>query len=219
MLDDIDHHVASPRLTDEIRQVMDGPVSPSVARVAPAAPDEAQAPPVRQHSQRWYVVRHEPFQARDARSDIRRAGFEAHWPRRIIVRPRRDEVVEALFPGYLFARFDRDAERWGDILASNRVVGIIGMEWCGQPIPVPMGEIEALIARAGGIDIPIDCTGEGLGAPLRRFRTGESVSILDGMFAGRDGRIVQDKGADRVTLLLKLLGGEREVQVARSAVG
>jgi transcriptional antiterminator RfaH len=217
MLDDIDRSYAQAGPTDEMRRGIASRVTPSAAQAAPAAPDEAQAPPVRKHSERWYVILHKPFEGFRARNAIRRLGFEAHWPRIIDRKPRRNDVILPLFPCYLFARFDVTKGGWGAIADAAAVTAIIGVREFGAPTGMPVGAVERLIAQAGAIDLPIDPTGD-LDEVLPPLKEGSDVELLDVRFMGAKGLLKESRGGERVKVLLNILGAERLVEVPRELV-
>jgi hypothetical protein len=160
MLDDTTNNLAPLRSTETIRRGAASQVTPSAPEQGPVAPDEAQAPPVRKHSSRWYVVMHKPFEGARARRAIRAIGFDVHWPREIKRQARANDVIEPVFPGYLFVRFDESRGGWAQIRRLDHVTAICGLREHGRPVPLPRGEVEALIARAGGMDGIIDGTGD-----------------------------------------------------------
>lgn len=160
MLDDIAQGFAQAGPTEAIARGAASPVTPSAAQAAPEAPIEAPAPSVRKHSPRWYVVMHKPFEGARARREIRGLGFDVHWPREIKRRARANDEIEPVFPGYLFVRFDESRGGWAQIRRLDHVTAICGVREYGRPVPLPRGEVEALIARAGGMDGVIDNTGD-----------------------------------------------------------
>lgn len=217
MLDDTTRGSAHAAPTDVIRRGIASHVTPSAAEAAPEAPEEAQAPLVRKHSERWYVILHRPFEGSRARNAIRRLGFEAHWPRIIDRKPRRNDVILPLFPCYLFARFDVSRGGWGAIGKADAVTAIIGMRENGAPIPMPIGAVERLIAQAGAIDLPIDQTGD-LDKALEPLPAGSEIEVLDVRFMGQRGLLRESQGGERVKVLLKILGAQRVVEMPRDAV-
>lgn len=219
MLDAIGLRVAQPPAVDVIRRDAVGPVTLPDALMRSAAPDEALAPPVRKLSERWYTIQHKPFEGARARIAIRRAGFEVHWPRQIVRRHRRDDVLEPLFPGYLFARFDVARRGWGGIQRADHVVGILGLREVGAPIPVAVGEVERLIERAGAIDLPIDSTGDDrFHVLVEPIKPGTPLTLLDERLFGQPAILKADRGGDRVKVLLQMLGCDRVVELARASV-
>lgn len=217
MLDDTQGHLAMLRPTETIRRGTASHVIPSAPVSGPAALGEASALPVRKLSDRWYVVRHKPFEGFRARTAIRRLGYDVHWPRVVVRQPRRNDEIQPLFPGYLFARFHVARGGWGLIHRAAGVVGILGVEAGRSPLPVPVGEVERLISRAHGMQALIDETGDDDAAVLP-LSEGTEVMILDPMLMGQRGLLRSDKGGDRVKVLLNLLGADRVVEIERSKV-
>jgi len=217
MLDDTMRQMAEAGQTETIGQVMDGPVSPPVAPTGTDPLVEAPALPVREHTQgseRWYAVRHQPHEAPIARQKIRKLGFQTHWPRYILRRPRRDDTIAPLFPGYLFVRIDLARRSWGPIQAIEEVTGLLGAIQGRAPVPAPFGEVERLIQRAGGCDRVIDDTLDN----VEPIAPGDAVLVVDGVLAGHGGILRSDRGEARVALLMTMMGVQREVIVPRKAV-
>ena len=74
-----------------------------------------------------------------------------------------------------------------------------------RPRPTPRGLVEQLIAT----------TGETNGVDFRdRLVLGQNVRFLTGPFAEKIGRLVSLDDADRVAVLLEILGAERQIAVA-----
>lgn len=171
----------------------------------------------------WYCVQHRAGFGAQTKCALRRAGFEVHWPREVIRPFRRDDVLRPLFPGYLFAQVAA-GRRWGAILSVSYVLGIVGIRDRGTPCVVPDKIVEALIACAGAIDLAIDNTPEAkmeraLGHDVSSdLMPGGRVRILAPGFEGLEGVLCEDRGDERVRVLLEILGGSREVAVPRSMV-
>lgn len=154
---------------------------------------------------RWYVVQTQPHGETKAVGHLKRQGFETYLPRYLKRRrhARRIEIVEApLFPRYLFVRIDVSAQRWRCIHSTVGVSRLV----CNGEEPTPVGDpvISALREREGT---------DGLVRlePRRRFAPGEQVRILDGALASCLGLYEGMADADRVKVLLDLLG--RKVRV------
>lgn len=161
---------------------------------------------------RWVVVRHRADDGGNVRFNIRRAGIDVHWPRIWERRPRRDDVARPLFGGYMFARLD-PGQSWGPILRVRNVLGVLsGAD--GAPIPVPEGTVERLIEKAGAIDGVINTLPDAMPA---RMAPGTKLAVLSGPFAELDAVLAQDAGA-RVQVLLRIMGGDRIVQMPRENV-
>jgi transcription elongation factor/antiterminator RfaH len=137
--------------------------------------------------------------------NLTRQGFTSFLPRisRTVRHARKtSQVLRPLFPHYLFVSLDLDVDKWG---AVRSTIGISSMIMNGErPGPVPRGVTESIMAatdRAGG-------SGCHNGLVI-----GETVQFLSGPFADRLGVLVRMNDADRVSVLLELLGSQREVDV------
>ncbi|WP_160119655.1 transcription termination/antitermination protein NusG [Rhodovarius lipocyclicus] len=197
--------------TKSIGQGTAGPVSSPDAGRGTDPLERAPGSSGATHSERWYAVHHKAHEAPTARLKIRRLGFQTHWPRYILRRPRRDDVITPLFPGYLFVKLDIRRRSWGPIQAIDEVVGMLGAYDGRPPAAAPIGEVERLIQRAGGCDKVIDETPDS----LLEMQPGDSVLIVDGLFNGFGGLLRGDHGPERVAVLMTMLGIQREVIVPR----
>lgn len=203
--------------TETIWQGTAGHVSPPVAPMGTDHLVEAPALPVREHTlggERWYAVCHKPHEAPIARQKIRKLGFQTHWPRFILRRPRRDDTIAPLFPGYLFVRFDLTRRSWGPINAIGEVVGLLGAVNGRPPVAAPTGEVERLIDWAGGCDAVIDDTLDN----VETIASGTTVLIMDGVLAGKSGILRGDRGEARVAVLMTMMGMEREIILPRRSL-
>lgn len=159
----------------------------------------------------WYCIKTRPRQERSARHWLEtETGLEVFCPLLSFERPRQSgkvRVVEAMFPGYLFARFDfPNASR--RVCTTNGVAKIVGFG--GKPSVVPEEVIRQLRdAVAGDETVYIPSA----------IKPGEEVQVIEGPFRGIRALVTRVlPGRDRVHILLELLGIEREVEVSADAV-
>ena len=154
--------------------------------------------------QHWYCVHTKPRAEAQALEHLQRQGFECLLPRlqRTVLRNgRRQTVVEALFPRYLFLRADAEATSLAPVRSTKGAVGLV--RTAGLPATVPDDFIERLQA---------DANADGLiTLPERRLLPGERVAITDGPLAGLQGIYTQAQGEQRALVLLELLGGAQSV--------
>jgi len=159
----------------------------------------------------WYCVKARPRQERSAKAALaNEAGIEVFCPMLRFERARKSgrvRVVEAMFPGYLFARFCYE-EKNRLVSTSNGVSTIIAFG--GIPAVVPeaiINELRASVADGETVEIPASLS------------IGEEVQMVEGPFQGLRAIVTSVMPARaRVTVLLELLGMEREVEVAEAAV-
>ncbi len=135
----------------------------------------------------------------------RRSGVEAFAPRiRVRKECRAGGVVtttEALFPGYLFARF-RYPEQVRRVVSTTGVVGLVSFG--GPPPRLADDTIAHLRQHAEPIAPPL--------SPV--FEEGDWVRVAAGCFRGAEGRVRElTDGRGRICVLLSLLGHDVEVSL------
>ena len=96
----------------------------------------------------WYLVYSKPRQEKGAVENLLRQNYEVYFPQIRTWRTHhgnRKQVIEPLFPRYLFVRFDLATQRW---LPIRSTVGVSRLVCLGDmPLPVPSGIVEGLKAR------------------------------------------------------------------------
>ena len=153
----------------------------------------------------WYVIQTKTKKELEAKSYLSMKGVEVFSPTMEIVTARGGRMVsgqQALFPGYLFGRFnlleDYSLVRWGR--GVRKIVG-----FGAEPIPVADEVIELIRHRAqGGECVKKACSFEP--NELVRVRSGPMKDLL-GVFE----RWVSD--SERVRVLLNLVGFRPTVEL------
>lgn len=171
--------------------------------------------------QRWFCIQTFPRAEELAISELLAQGFEAHLPRerteRLVRRFRKPDefvvTIKPFFRGYLFARFDREVDYWRPIASTAGVRRIFGTA-PERPTPVPVGVVEALIARSAPDGI-ID--GRSSMVRLEAILVGEKVRFLEGPFADLTA-VCTWSNSKRVRLLMEVMGGPQTVEIARELV-
>ncbi len=156
----------------------------------------------------WFCLRAEGRREHVAALNLTRHGeVEAFAPR---IRLRREgraggvqNVTEALFPGYLFARF-RYPEQVRRVVSTTGVLGLVAFG--GPPPRLDDGTIAhlRLHAEPAITAAPV--------SPV--FEEGDWVRVAAGCLRGSEGRVRQAAGShERVCVLLSLLGHDVEISV------
>jgi transcriptional antiterminator RfaH len=155
---------------------------------------------------RWYCIKTQPKRENVAYGQlITLAEVEAFFPR--VKYGRTSErgprmVVEALFPGYLFAKFSPV----GRIRAVRYARGVAYIVRQGRDFaPVPDTIIQALhsLAATQVLELPPD-----------PWKLGEQVRVIAGIFRGATGKVAGLVPArQRVQILLELLGNENRIEL------
>ena len=158
---------------------------------------------------RWHAVLCKPRREAVAEANLRNQGFEAYLPRMIGLRRkagRWQEVIEPLFPRYLFLNADDATRSLAPVRSTLGVTNLV--RFCGAPAFVPPGVVEALRDAA---DPETGC---------HRFRVapfapGERVRFEAGPFKGLEGLFEMESGEARVVVLLDLIGKANRLTVSR----
>ncbi len=160
----------------------------------------------------WYCLRSQVKREYVAAANLReRVDIEVFSPRiRRILNTRRGlhmQTTEALFPGYLFARFAY-GEKMRHVISTFGVISIVAFG--GQSPPVADRVIEYLREEVASAE-------QTSSTPI--LEEGSWVRILSGCFQYIEGKVLQfDPRTERVRLLLSMLGNEVKVTVSSDRV-
>jgi transcriptional antiterminator RfaH len=159
----------------------------------------------------WFCLRSQPKHEHIAAAHLRTAGgVETFLPRVRFKRATRRGVVwvtEALFPNYLFARFD-----WRESLREVQSVhGVCGVVHFGQLWPtIPEATIEQLRREIGADELRV--------IP-GRLEPGDEVMIVSGAMHGLHAVISRVVPArERVAVLLDFLGRQTTIELPENSV-
>ncbi|XHR26778.1 MAG: transcription termination/antitermination NusG family protein [Chthoniobacteraceae bacterium] len=157
----------------------------------------------------WYCLRSQPKHEHIAAAHLRILNdVDVYCPRIRVQRMTRRGLVwftDALFPGYLFCRFDRVISQKAVTYAS----GVSGIVRFGADLAVaPDTVIAELRSHFSGESVHTVVVPE--------IKEGDSVVITEGPFLGIKTLVTQAVPAlDRVRILLDILGEAREVVIER----
>lgn len=162
---------------------------------------------------RWYLVYTKPACEALALRNLLRQGYEVYLPRVVqTVRraERRFERIVALFPRYLFLRLNEGQQALAPVASTLGVAAIV--RFGGRYALVPDELIGELQSRADPV------TGLHRLTCSESLRPGAVVRIRLGPFDGLEGVFERRAGADRVVVLLTLLGQAAPVCVPADSV-
>jgi transcriptional antiterminator RfaH len=146
----------------------------------------------------WYAVSTKPHQEKQAELHIEQCGIECFLPllkaSKIIRRTRRT-VIEPLFPGYLFARFDLE-KHFRAVSYTTGVRKIV--EFGSGPVELDATMIDAIKEKLN----------DGYVTPhSEHFKMGQILHIKGGPLAGFQAVFIREMtDRNRVLLLLNTLG-------------
>ena len=164
-------------------------------------PDNPDAP-----QPRWYCIHSKPKCEHLVAAALKQfPEVEGYCPRLRFQRvtPRgKVWFTEALFPSYLFARFDWTQSHRA-VKYSNNVLRIV--EFGGEPAPVPDQIIENLKLEMNDLDVREIQFG---------VKVGDTVEVAEGPMRGLKGIVERiASGEERVRILLEFLGRQNFVEV------
>jgi transcription antitermination factor NusG len=153
---------------------------------------------------KWYIVRAEPQADFLAASELLNAGFEIFSPRVKAHQAGNGPHMAALFPGYLFLKWDLEGQGKPSFHGAPHVAGWVNFE--GVAPAVPDDVIRELAHRVERIN--------GDGGLWRRFQTGDRVRIVSGKLEGL-GEVVEPTSSpqSRVRVLMQFMGRLVSAQV------
>lgn len=149
--------------------------------------------------QEWFVVYAKARQEDIAFQNLERQQFHCYLPRIQLSKRRNGQIVpsiEPFFPRYLFVRLALQDQDWAPIRSTRGVCGLVKFE--GVPKRIPEQFINLLKENEDPLFLQrvID----------KSWKTGDQVNIEHGPFAGYKCIFQQKRGADRVSVLLDMVG-------------
>jgi transcription elongation factor/antiterminator RfaH len=159
---------------------------------------------------RWYAIHSLPRREFGACAQLEAQSYPIFLPCHLkTVRHARrlNTISTPFFPRYLFVRLDLSRDRWRSI---NSTFGVAGLVMEGdQPLPVPVGVVEALKNRFQP---------NGAMPRFDDLAVGQRVEVMVGPLASLVGRLECFDGKTRVRVLLQLMGTWASVSLNRDAV-
>ena len=154
----------------------------------------------------WYAVRAQPKHEHIAAAHLaREAGIEVFLPRisfRRATRQGASWVTEALFPNYIFARFDL-CEALRQVRHTRGISGVVhfGHRWPNIPDPI-IAELRQLMGAESIHVIPAEMS------------PGDRVRIAGGAFHGLEALVTRVMpGQQRIAVLMEFLGRQTVVEL------
>ena len=159
----------------------------------------------------WFCLKTQPKREHLAATVLRRQfGVECFSPRlrfRRITQRGPVWFVEAMFPGYLFAKFIYSTQHRA-VESSHGISGIV--HFGDRLATLPENIVTGLQSRVGAEEIvTLDCS----------IKVGQSVQVIDGAFQGLEAVVTHLLPAkDRIRVLFDFLGRFVEMEVSTAKV-
>ena len=154
----------------------------------------------------WFCLKSKPRQEAVAVRNLKSVGeIEVFFPR--LRRTRRGheknkEVIEPLFPGYVFLKFNPE-DLHGTVKSTRGVLHLVSKN--GKAVEVDHKVIEELIGLGpDGILSMLD----------EELKVGAKIKVIRGIFAGSEGEVIKlATPQKRIAVLLTLLGAPQSVEM------
>lgn len=157
----------------------------------------------------WHLLMTKPREDERAEAHLLNQGYELFRPLLKKFRIRQGKqvaVLEPLFPRYIFIQLDDALSNWARIRSTRGVAGLV--RFSEMPARVPEDLLQILRQHCDDKGI-LDTT---LKHPFV-YCAGDAVEITAGSFKGVQAIIKEQKGEDRVILLMTLLGQEQAMEM------
>lgn len=154
----------------------------------------------------WYVVYTKARQESVALENLSRQKFEVYCPCISVCKRDKSGLVRRIqpfFPRYIFLRLDFQADNCSLIRSTRGVSGLVRFD--GVPKQVPASLIEALRHNEDNEKLQI--------VTPANWKQGDVVEIEQGPFSGYQCIYQAQKGADRVAVLLNIIGKQTRVTI------
>jgi transcriptional antiterminator NusG len=156
----------------------------------------------------WYAIRTRPNHEKTTAYLLVNKGYETYFPtyKSKLHPTKRAAIAErALFPGYVFCRFNVKTRM--PIITSPGVVSILGFG--NEPAPIPEDEIEAIktLLRSG-----FDAE------PLQFLTEGQRVRIECGPLEGLEGILLKKRNRYRLIISVTMLQRSISVEIDRDSI-
>ena len=155
----------------------------------------------------WYLIFTKPRQENLARENLERQGFITYLP--VAQRSRRRngryiKSIEPYFPRYLFIQLNTDTDNCAPIRSTVGVAQMVGF-----------GDVPAVVPDELVNSLKENDDSNGLQKVIKQdISPGDKIEILSGPFAGYQGIYQQQKGAERVAVLLDIVGKNAELTLS-----
>ena len=155
-------------------------------------------------SRSWYLVFTKPQSEFKAQENLLRQGYETYLPLVQTSHRRNGKNIKrtnAFFPRYLFIHLDKETDDWSPIRSTIGVAGMV--RFGGLPAVVPENMIINLKKNENELGLQ--------SFEKKKLKVGDKVEIIDGVFEGYKAIYQKMKNADRVSVLLDIVGKNTQV--------
>jgi len=158
----------------------------------------------------WWVVQTKPQAELNAIKNLENQGFSAYCPlfKSESVKGRQLKVItSALFPGYVFVKANRTAQKKIHLIRSTLGVSQL----------LKVGEVPTKVACQLIIELK-QIESEKLNETKSHFKQGDHIKIRDGLYQDIEAIYQMDEGMHRAIVLLNILNKETPLHIDKKAL-
>ncbi len=158
----------------------------------------------------WFLAQLKPNSANIADRNLQRQGFKTFLPMEEVTRRQQGKfknVLQPLFPGYIFVSLDVLQGSWGRINSTYGVTRVVSF-----------GNAPAEVPRELVLQLMLRCDAMGKMLPPSSLKPGDKVRLTTGPFANYVAEIERIAPDRRVWVLMDLMGGQTRVVVQPDAL-
>lgn len=158
-------------------------------------------------SKNWYLLTSKPQKDAYAETQLVNQGYKVYRPLAKRIRKRRQkltEVLESLFPRYIFIHLDQVHDNWAPIRSTRGVSGIV--KFGDEPAIVPESIIKTLKQNEDEFSERA--------INLDRFKKGDKVIIESGPYADLKAIFDAYNGEQRAIILLSMLNTVAKLSIS-----
>ncbi|MCC9041708.1 MAG: transcription termination/antitermination protein NusG [Flavobacterium sp.] len=173
---------------------------------------------------KWYVVRAVSGQENKVKNyietEIARLGLSDYLSQVLVptekvvtVKDGKKKTTERVyFPGYVMIEANLTGEVPHAIKSITGVIGFLGGERGGDPLPLRESEVNRMLGRVDELAVKVE-------AGLIPYEVGESVKVIDGPFNGFDGTIENiNEEKRKLEVMVKIFGRKTPLELSFTQV-
>lgn len=171
-------------------------------------------------TKKWYVVRAISGKEKKVKetidSEVRRSNMGAYISQVLIPMEKFYQIRDGkkvskernLYPGYVLIEADLTGEIAHTLRQLPNVIGFLGAEKGGDPLPLRMAEVNRILGK-------IDELAESEEAIHNPYHVGEGVKVIDGPFNGFNGVIEEiNEEKKKLKVMVKIFGRKTPLELS-----
>jgi len=159
----------------------------------------------------WFLFTCKPREDDRAELNLKNQGYTCYRPMIQVQKKRKGKqiiVEESLFPRYIFVQLADGIGNWRSLLSTRGIAGVV--RFGEQPTVIPQAMIDEIKANETHLNQS--------DTPLQGLRIGDKIRITSGPFEFLEAIYQQNKGEDRVLVLLNILQQPQLIELASSQI-